>query len=474
MAVLTTICVLYIAFCVFAYFAIKKHKNKKIDKRAILLVLAVFFVLRIFIAKLTEGHSDIDSFFYPWSHKLSNGGFFNFYLSDVEAGTIERLNDYPPMYMYPLALIGWIVKLFDISKEGWFFMMRTPAIVMDIVCGYYILKLGILITNKKEDNKIDSEEIREKITYKNMGSHVTLMPFLCMLLYLANPAVITDSSWWGQVDGITAFFIVLTIYKMYEKKDLQVVVVAIVALAFKLQYIFILPAVGMYYLVRLSTEKMPLFKELMKGAGIGAIIFFAINLPLSIMPMIKGNPFFILEIYVNQVANYGYYTMNAANLYGALGLNYIELPEISSSLFTLGLVTVVSGIVALIYMKKKDISYVSILSGLTIITMFMFSFKMHERYMFYAIVPFLITFMERGKGRDMFIYGGFTLVQFVTIGMIMSMKERTFGYNDKRLQIISIICLTIYIVYVILMFLAEVSAGERRRIKCQTDSKEKL
>ncbi|MFI3166227.1 MAG: hypothetical protein R3Y45_08185 [Bacillota bacterium] len=464
-------CVFFTAIAVGLHFLAKK--DIKISKWLCFATLGVFLVARIIIAWQTEGHSDMTSFFLPWSYKLANGGFFSFYLADIEAGTIEYLNDYPPMLMYLLWLFGTVVKNFSLSNEMWIFLMRLPAIFCDVVCAYYILKIAIDYQNKKASKSAsyksrkeirangnapkENPETAKSVSLAKFPSKVSIFAFACMVMYLLNPAMITDSAWWGQVDGVIAMFFAITIYNLQKGNDKAVVVTAIVAMCYKLQYIFFMPALGMYYLVRLKDEKSELFSKLLKGVIIGAAVFLCVNLPLCFMPMIKGHPFFMINIYINQVSNYAYYTLNAPNLFGALNLNFIQLSN-NGTAWTLFVVGGVSIVVACLSLTRDKEKKVPILGALTIITVFMFSYKMHERYMIYALVLLLIVYVQSGKLADLMIYCGFTCVQFFTIASIMCIDGSTFNFYDKRLQIISIICLTLYFLYVILISQAEVSA----------------
>ncbi len=464
-------CAAFIAIAVCGHAFSKR--DVKVSKWLCFATLGIFLIARIIIAWKTEGHPDMTSFFLPWSYKLANGGFFNFYLADVATGEIEYLNDYPPMLMYLLWLFGTIVKTGELSSEAWIFLMRLPAIVCDVVAAYYVLKIAILYQNKKIEKPIayksrkerraggNKEEVQvevvEKVSLFAFPKKVGIFAFFCMFMYLLNPAMITDSAWWGQVDGVIAMFFAITIYNLIQKNDKAVVVTAIVAMCYKLQYIFFMPALGMYYLIRLKDEKGELFSQLIKGVAIGFAVFFAINLPLCYKPMVSGHPFFMIQIYINQVSNYSYYTLNAPNLFGALNLNFIELENNGTAwtLFIIGGISIVVAILSFFGDKEKK---VPLLGALTIITVFMFSYKMHERYMIYALILLLIVYLQSGKLSDLLVYCGFTCVQFYTIASIMCIDGNTFNFYDKRLQIISIICLTLYLAYVILISQAEVTA----------------
>ncbi|MFI3168066.1 MAG: hypothetical protein R3Y32_08140 [Bacillota bacterium] len=473
--------VVFIAMGIILHIASKKQI--KVPKLACIATLFAFLAIRIYIAYKTESHADMTTFFLPWSYKLANSNFFEFYLADVATGEIEYLNDYPPMLMYVLYGIGKIAVKLNLSYDMWVFLMQIPAIICDVVASYYILKIAIAIENskiqapiafesRKSRTKIESATQKESkeskgnkegkesnlsITLANMPKKVSMFAFSCMVMYLANIAMITDSAWWGQVDGVIAMFFAITIYNVYVKKDTAVVVTAIVALCFKLQYIFFMPALGMYYIVRLIKEKKELFAKLLKGVVVGGVIFVAVNLPLCILPMTSGHPFFMIEIYINQVSNYAYYTLNAPNLFGALNLNFIDLPN-NGTAWTLFVIGGISVVVAILSFCKNPKEEISILGALTIITVFMFSYKMHERYMIYALILLLIVYIQSGKLADLMVYCTFTAVQFYTIASIMCIDGSTFNFYDKRLQIISIICLTLYLGYVILISQAEVTA----------------
>lgn len=452
------VAILFVGFGVGLYFACKKVTYAKLSTAYIF--LAVLLVFRVILAGILPWHADMTSFFLPWSDQLSSPDFFSFYLTD--AGEVNLSNDYPPLFMYFLALAGLVAKAFSLSEAGWIFLMKLPAVFCDVVSGLFILKISVLLYNNKKLGSKNKEYFREKL--EDTTGKVPLIGVCCMLLYLVNPAIVTDSAWWGQVDGITAMFLVITLYLVMARKDTLAVVCAVVALCFKLQYIFVAPALGMFYLIKLSKEKGELFKKLAKGVGISAVVFLAINLPLAYVPMKNGYPTFMFDVYFNQVANYSYYTLNASNVFGALDLNFIPLDgSFSSGAWTVFVVLVCCVVVICGMFGKNNVTRIAPLGAFTIITVFMFSVKMHERYMIYALILLLICFLQTGKLVDLLIYLGFSVIQFATIGSIMLIDGLTFNFYDERLQILSIICLTMYFGYVILKTQAILSRGNHKR-----------
>ena len=137
---------------------------------AILFLAALF--LRIICAELNSGFDADISCFASWADRMYRLGPGNFYSAEV-------FTDYPPGYMYVLWLIGALRNILQIEygSVAHLLLLKLPSILSDLACGYILYREAARRCSRRQ------------------------VFFLCAA-YLFNPAVILNSSLWGQVDSI--------------------------------------------------------------------------------------------------------------------------------------------------------------------------------------------------------------------------------------------------------------------------------
>ena len=119
--------------------------------------------------------------------------------------------------------------------------------------------------------------------------------------------VVFNSASWAQCDSIYSSFIVLGLYFLVKEKNTAAFVMFGISFAFKLQTIFILPFLLLYWFVR---QKYSLLHFLL--IPLADIIFF-------IPTLFFGRPISdIYSIYINQMQKYSRIQMNAPNIYAIL------------------------------------------------------------------------------------------------------------------------------------------------------------
>ena len=140
------------------------------------LILLAAFLIRILAAAFSGGFSSDTACFAAWADRIYALGPSGFYSPDV-------FTDYPPGYMYLLYPIGFLVSKTGIPYLGslHLILLRLPSILCDCITGQLLYK-----------------EAKKKFS----SSHALFFS----ALYLFNPAVILNSSLWGQVDSVFTLF----------------------------------------------------------------------------------------------------------------------------------------------------------------------------------------------------------------------------------------------------------------------------
>src|SRR5258708_6038780 len=144
---------------------------------SIVILLVLGFLVRICLSPFGTLSIDQNTFI-AWSLRLAQVGFSKFYFG--------AWSDYLPGYLYILRLLAEINKLNILSFT---LLYKLPAILSDIGTSFLIYKVVKKLKNEK-------------------------WGLITAALYLFNPAVIANSALWGQVDGFTAFFSILTFWSL--------------------------------------------------------------------------------------------------------------------------------------------------------------------------------------------------------------------------------------------------------------------
>ena len=181
------------------------------NKHIFLFLIITLFAILIRKDQIYFVAGDYVLSFEPWSEYLVvNGGF---------AGIPTINSDYNVAYLYILALINYLPLslLVKIKMVSFFFDFTTAIFIMLIVRQ---------LLNQEKSN---------------------LMPYLAYGVALFTPPVVLNSAVWGQCDIIYTCFIVISIYLFLNGKISWGFVSYGVALAFKLQALFVLPLLFLFY-----------------------------------------------------------------------------------------------------------------------------------------------------------------------------------------------------------------------------------
>ena len=376
---------LYAAVCVFIY-------NYAIDRDCLKPRLKLFsffaaaaFVFRIYLAFLNPGHKTDMSCFSSWADMLYQNGFASFYASDA-------FTDYPPGYMYILRLVGWFKNLHSFTAGQTAAIIKTPAIICDIIMGYLIYG--------EAKRKVPCEKAQ-----------------LIGIMYLFNPAAIIDSSVWGQVDSVYLLPLAAALIFADRKNAVASCVSFAAAILFKPQAIIFSPIFLLVCrdYVLLSDNRAKPLKQIAAGVVCAALLFLAAIAPFGIK-----NTF---SQYADTLGSYSYATVNAFNVWGLLGLNWQEL-NLSLKILGYAAIPLACVMSALIYLKDDEKSRVFSSAAFLGFAIYMLTVKMHERYAFCAVAVMLLAFCRTGNRKSFISYLLLTLSQTVNIAWIYYVYEK--------------------------------------------------
>ena len=311
----------------------------------LLAILFLGFFLRVFLYRTGTFFIDVNSFI-AWSNTLVEGGFKNFYLS--------VWSDYLPGYLYVLWFLG---KLGSFVHLDQLFLFKLPAIASDLATGYLIY----LIVKKIKSPKAG---------------------LIASAFYIFNPALIFNSTLWGQVDSLTALFYLLSIY-LIGVNSLASALVLSIGSAFKPQVALAAPIVLMLMLKNHWNPKK-IMGYILLSAAVFLLIFLPFNLP-------DKNPLiFVFERIGATLNQYPYGSVNAFNFWGLWGFwKPDSLGIISPKILGFVIFGVISFLSFIRFSKKEGGEYH--LAAIFMAANFLFFTRMHERHLLGVFAPLVIS-----------------------------------------------------------------------------------
>ena len=255
-------------------------------------VVAVLFV-RLLLTALPAYAIDMNGYA-GWSRFLADSGPSRFY------GTFHVV--YAPLFHYCLWFTGEVAKGFHFSADAHAYAIKLWSVLADAAGAGLLLWLA-----------------------RDMKCNRCAWPFA--LMYFMNPAVLFNTSIWGQFDGIpgTLLFAVLLLFR--NDRPIPAALLFVAAVLVKPQSGLLAPMVLLLFLravVARPWRKALLCTGLTLVGGIG--LYLAVVLPFYTPTSLSGtlpgwlDPFWwLFDLYLRSLQDYPYGTANAWNLWYLLG-----------------------------------------------------------------------------------------------------------------------------------------------------------
>lgn len=356
-------------------------KNKLFSKYTFVFLFAFAFLTRIVLAACSMGFQTDTACFAAWANRIYELGPAFFYSPDV-------FTDYPPGYMYLLYPIG---ALYAKTGMAWLgsihlILLRMPSVFCDLLCA------GLLCLEGRK--RLPSDR----------------MFFLCVV-YLFNPAVLLNSAVWGQVDSVFTLPLLLMCLSLKKGKMLPAYVSFGISLLLKPQALFLGPVILAGFLDYVIFQDFS-FKKLI--LNLGQIIGAGFCMLLLCLPFGLSN---VWKQYFSTIDSYPYASVNAYNIWSLFGKNWIS----QDTLF-LGLSYRIWGSLAICaavfltlffsFRLRGNTEKYPVLCASLLISIFTFSVRMHERYLYPAMLFLLLSFLYKPVRQLFYCYCGFSLLHF--------------------------------------------------------------
>jgi len=377
----------------------------------LVLILAAGFLLRIFLSLFLTYYPDFNTW-QMWGSQMATSGFGKFY---------ERhWCDYMPGYLYILWMLNGIHKIVPwIPVE---ILFKLPANLAD-------LGISILIF----------------FWIRGIASAKTAL--ICAAAYFFNPAALSNSTFWGQVDSFHAFPIMLSVFLGLRKKFFLSGLFIALAFMIKPQSIVVFPVIGLLaarsvIAPRLNFRRESILPVLLFLVAV-ALTIFIVSLPFiwskldSVAYAFTGPVELIISRFQAAYGEYKYTSLNAFNFWGAAAMwESDEKVKLGLALRTWGTIAfmmfyaLVSGLLVFFTVVKsevkKDYAYL-VPEAITLIlfALFLVVTRAHERHLLPAIVFFtLIAF------RSWILWYLYAIVSCVyVINMVYSHIQLTTRYS---------------------------------------------
>lgn len=342
----------------------RKFSRDSLEKRGFALWASLLFLgalsLRLYLGYSSEGFTtDLDTF-KSWANLANSVGFGQIYHEDI-------FLDYPPGYLYVLVFLEKLRLLLGLPMESqaYSLLIKMPSILADLFCG----GAALLLAQRK---------LGEKSALLLSGA------------YLFCPAVFLNSAQWGQADSFCTAILLGSLLLLCQERYIPSAVLYGLSIACKPQMFIFAP---LYLFFALKRRRFGML-------GLGVLLAVG-TLLLTALPFTQDfNFLWLLERYQSTLNYYSFYSVNAYNFWSLIGWNWKALPAglAGDALDLLGAViaTVLCGVWVF---RSKSRAVVFYCPALLMAAMYAFSVKMHERYLFPALLFLLLSFVfTRDKG----------------------------------------------------------------------------
>lgn len=313
--------------------------------------------------------SDMSWFLWGWFQYIAENGHVK--------SLSEQVGNYNVLYQTLISFMSY-------SSIDSMYLYKSLSVFFDFALAFLVALFFVTVLGKKRFGKEFS--------------------FVCAaVLFL--PTVIMDSAFWGQCDSIYTFFVIATLFAMYKQRYKTAFVMLGIAFAFKLQTIFVVPFILLYYVYLMQKEANGNSLDDVNGNdGVHprcfSIFYFLISIVVfwasGIVAYINGRELLApFKAYFAQTEVYDNMWLNVPSFYMLMGDDYAALKKFAV-LITVFLCGVMMYAVLCGYKNLDSFEAYINTAGWFVWTCVLFLPAMHERYTYILdILLVLLAFVNR-------------------------------------------------------------------------------
>lgn len=366
-------------------------------------------LLRLYLGYGSVGFESDMATFKAWARITNEVGFHRIYREDI-------FLDYPPGYLYVLTFLEKIRLWLGLDANSSLFslMIRLPSICADLACAGVVLALA-----------------KRKLGEKNA--------LFLAGVYLFCPAVFINSAQWGQADSFCTAILLVSVLLLYRESYVPSALLYGVAIACKPQMLVFAP---LYLFCVLKRKNW-------KALGLGLLAAVAAILLIATPFTQHADYLWLIDKYKSTMDFYSYYSVNAYNLWALLGMNWQSLPEggLWNAVVHVGgplLATALCGVVVL-KSKRRDAMWVC--PALLMTTVYLFSVKMHERYLFPALLFLLLAYVFARDRRLLYAFAGIGALHYINVAYVLHLFVDLDGSYDPNTMVTKLLALLQFLAY---------------------------
>ncbi|HYA34664.1 MAG TPA: phospholipid carrier-dependent glycosyltransferase [Candidatus Binataceae bacterium] len=316
--------------------------------KSALMILAVLWLIKTALLTVFAGFGGDVASYQAWAATIAERGPAQLYQEGY-------FLDYPPGYLYALWVAGIVVRAVGAAGDTFRIIVESPALVADFALAAVIF------------------------AYVRSGEKRALA-FVAMLMVALNPALLFDTVVWGQSDSVLSFVMILEVAAM-ARGDFEIAWgLAAISVLVKPQGLMILPALGLWTLFETDFQRWV-------RCGVALVLAFVVG----IAPFQIGHKWnWILNLYGSTAAYYHETSVNAFNFMALVGglrrADSDAFIGVSYFTFGMGMLVPLYAFTAWLIWKIRSTKGLWLVSFLALFGFFLLAPRMHERYLYPALV----------------------------------------------------------------------------------------
>lgn len=410
--------------------------------------LALAAVVRLVVAWRVEGYQVDVNCFLAWGNTMAQHGPAGFYQN-------TSFCDYPPAYVYIMGLNALAANALHGAVPA-IFVHKLVPMACDLLMAYGLYRFA-----------------RGRRLSRDQAG-------MLGLLFAFNPAMLLNSAAWSQIDSVLCLCLAAVAWLAIEDRWAAVFPVYVLSALVKPQALMLGPlglTAIILTIVRAAhaepAQRKRVFRSMLIGLGVSALVALVVVVPFCFHQE-KGT--WLFELYGNTLASYPYATVNTANLYYLLGANWAGVGSACGWVGPAALALLAGGWGAYLFVRQKgrklpylepavmaacDVAYLVMaalhatwavlgatamvmafvvtlsclirsgrledlpLCGATLfILLYVLGIKMHERYLFPALILLAMAFVLRRDRRTLILLIAGSCTLFVNEGIILDNSLR--------------------------------------------------
>ena len=372
--------------------------------------LVIGFLLRlIFVFAVKGNRTDMNAFTELFAY-IKAYGFGKAYYASQGMGIF-------PLTYYIYAFMSVFFNAFSLTADSAFaaLFVKLPLIAADLITAFLLYK-----TARK---------------YANSAVAVTVAAFVCVC-----PLFVFASGVWGSVYSLVAMFAALTLYFLVEKNFIATIGCYAAALLCHKSVLCLFPAIAVFVVYNLvkackavhtaknvtfgqvlaDKEMRPVFTVPVSVVGF-AIVSYLAALPVMIDSYGAGYFTFLYRVYIKPLASFTVFGHNSLGIFNLFMRNGKALNvRFPSVIFTILFALIITGIVLLVYLSKKNRANLVFLCGYIVFTLATYFVGYEEFSLLSAVVIFLLSFPLIRDKRILSVAGILMLLITVNASAVMA------------------------------------------------------